>query len=91
MPPAYLAFSFFKRKPTRIRQIIIIGICAGIAKFIMSVIKATVMSMIAGAQLKPFLRGFSYNARNGDQYFFNNFDRQPGLFSTKTCNADNFS
>ena len=38
-----------------------------------------------------FLRGFSYNARNGDQYFFNNFDRQPGLFSTKTCNADNFS
>lgn len=50
---AYLAFSFFKRKPTRIRQIIIIGICAGIAKFIMSVIKATVMSMIAGAQLKP--------------------------------------
>lgn len=50
---AYVAFSFFKQKPTRIRQVIIIGISAGIAKFVMSVIKATVMSMIAGAQLKP--------------------------------------
>ena len=30
-----------------------IGIFAGIAKFIMSVIKVTVMGMIAGAQLKP--------------------------------------
>ena len=50
---AYVAFSIFKRKPTRIWQVIIIGICAGIAKFVMSVIKATVMAMIAGAQLKP--------------------------------------
>ncbi|MGL9749364.1 hypothetical protein IGI50_003344 [Enterococcus sp. DIV0170] len=50
---AYVAFSVFKRKPTHIWQVIIIGICAGIAKFVMSVIKATVMAMIAGAQLKP--------------------------------------
>ncbi len=50
---AYGAFLIFKRKPTRIFQIIVIGICAGIAKFVMSVIKTTVMGMIAGAQLKP--------------------------------------
>lgn len=50
---AYVAFSIFKHKPTRIWQVIVIGICAGIAKFIMSVIKATVMAMFAGAQLKP--------------------------------------
>ncbi|WP_407856890.1 ECF transporter S component [Enterococcus hailinensis] len=50
---AFLAFAVFKRKPTKIYQIVIIGIFAGIAKFIMSVIKATVMGLIAGAQLTP--------------------------------------
>ncbi|MDT2754435.1 ECF transporter S component [Enterococcus pseudoavium] len=50
---AYLAFTLFKQKPTRVSQIIVIGIFAGIAKFVMSVIKATVMGMIAGAQFKP--------------------------------------
>lgn len=50
---AYGAFLIFKRKPNRISQIIVIGICAGIAKFVMSVIKMTVMGIIAGAQLKP--------------------------------------
>ena len=50
---AYAAFAIFKRKPSRVYQIIVIGIFAGIAKFIMSAIKVTVMGMIAGAQLKP--------------------------------------
>ncbi|MDT2634719.1 ECF transporter S component [Enterococcus dongliensis] len=50
---AYAAFSIFKQKPQRVYQIVIIGIFAGITKFIMSVIKVTVMGMIAGAQLKP--------------------------------------
>ncbi|MGL9730025.1 ECF transporter S component [Enterococcus sp. DIV0756] len=50
---AYAAFSLFKHKPTRIHQVVVIGFCAGVAKFIMSVIKATIMAMIAGAQLKP--------------------------------------
>jgi uncharacterized membrane protein len=50
---AYVVFLLFKKKPTHVYQIILIGISAGIAKFIMSVIKATVMGLIAGAQLKP--------------------------------------
>ncbi|MBO1304557.1 ECF transporter S component [Enterococcus sp. 669A] len=50
---AYLGFMIFKKQPKAVWQIVIIGILAGIAKFIMSVIKATVMSMIAGAQLRP--------------------------------------
>lgn len=50
---AYAGFKLFKKQPKAVWQVVIIGIMAGIAKFIMSVIKATVMSMIAGAQLKP--------------------------------------
>ncbi|WP_246601450.1 ECF transporter S component [Enterococcus alishanensis] len=50
---AYFGFWLFKKDPTKIYQIITIAFFAGIAKFIASVIEATMMSMIAGADLKP--------------------------------------
>ncbi|WP_159723308.1 ECF transporter S component [Enterococcus sp. CSURQ0835] len=50
---AYLAILLFKKKITKVSQVVVVGIAAGIAKFVMSVIKATVMGIIAGAQVKP--------------------------------------
>ncbi|GCF92614.1 membrane protein [Enterococcus florum] len=50
---AYAGFLIFHKKPTHASQIMLIGVMAGIAKFIMSVIKATVMAVIAGADVEP--------------------------------------
>ncbi|MDT2757101.1 ECF transporter S component [Enterococcus asini] len=54
---AYGAFVFFKKRPTHIWQVIVIGICTGIAKLVMTQIKNTVMNLIAGASFAPAFGG----------------------------------
>lgn len=54
---AYGAFYFFKKKPTHIWQVIVIGVCTGVAKIIMTQIKNTVMNLIAGASFGPAFAG----------------------------------
>lgn len=46
---AYLGLALFKKNPTHTYQITVIALLAGSAKFVMSVLKATVMGWIAGA------------------------------------------
>lgn len=50
---AFLGILLFKKKITNVGQLVVIGAMAGVAKFVMSVIKATVMGMLAGAQTGP--------------------------------------
>lgn len=54
---AYGAFRLFKKNPTHIWQVIMIGIVTGIAKLIMTQIKNTVMNLIAGASFGPAFAG----------------------------------
>lgn len=54
---AYAAFRFFKKNPTHIWQVIVIGIATGIAKIIMTQVKNTVMNLIAGASFGPAFAG----------------------------------
>lgn len=54
---AYGAFVLFKKHPTKLYQIIVIGIVTGIAKVIMTQIKNTVMNLIAGADFGPAFVG----------------------------------
>lgn len=54
---AYGGMLLFKKDPTKLWQVIIIGIFTGIAKLIMTQIKNTVMLMIGGAHLQPAFIG----------------------------------
>lgn len=45
----YLAFNRFKKQPTRMWQIVVIGLSAGVAKIIMTQIKNTVIQLWVGA------------------------------------------
>lgn len=54
---AYGAFRLFKKNPTQIWQVMVIGIATGIAKVIMTQIKNTVMNIIAGASFGPAFAG----------------------------------
>lgn len=54
---AYLAFRLFKKNPTHIWQVLVIGGITGVAKIIMTQIKNTVMNLIAGADFAPAFAG----------------------------------